>query len=284
MTSPVYPSLDTSSLLKQTDVPDFVKKLNHAAMDKPIPSDSSGITNALDNMLHKITDLTNEYDPKEYKDCRYGNKGHTAWVKALEERWNYIASNLEADSMDISQENADLIRKYFLRSFGNPVRIDYGTGHEMQFILFLKVLYDCGIIKDADLSGVALNVMSSYFKLIQHLIDRYNLEPAGSKGVWGLDHFQFMPFLLGSAQLVSSTSIHPSEVIEGDYMMDHTDEYIFLQTLSYIKQKIKRVSLDIAAPMLYEICMTCSWHKINQGLMEMYINDIAHLIRIGNNC
>ena len=49
---------------------------------------------------------------------------------------------------------------YLYDSFGNPTRIDYGTGHEMAFCMFLSCLFKVGILFCDDKVAVVAYVFS----------------------------------------------------------------------------------------------------------------------------
>lgn len=101
-------------------------------------------------------------------------------------------------------EHAEEISTYLCESFGNDTRIDYGTGHEMAFAMFLLCLFKIKALKDADTKIVAVKVFNEYLKLARKLQTVYKMEPAGSHGVWSLDDYQFLPFIFGSGQLLSN--------------------------------------------------------------------------------
>ena len=81
--------------------------------------------------------------------------------------------------------------------------MDYGTGHEASFGLFLLCLtlirfFEPRVEVERDL---VLVVFLRYMRLCWRLQDVYKLEPAGSHGVWGLDDYCFLPYIFGSGQL-----------------------------------------------------------------------------------
>lgn len=97
------------------------------------------------------------------------------------------------------------ITPYLLCSFGSFGRVDYGSGHELCFSIFLLCLLLLRFFQPAadEERLLVLGVFERYMRIVWRLQDVYKLEPAGSHGVWGLDDYHFLPYLWGSAQLRS---------------------------------------------------------------------------------
>ena len=55
----------------------------------------------------------------------------------------------------------------------------------------------------------------------------YILEPAGARGVWGLDEYQFIPFIFGASQLIDHKEIKPKGILDDKILEDYKNEYIF---------------------------------------------------------
>jgi serine/threonine-protein phosphatase 2A activator len=95
------------------------------------------------------------------------------------------------------------VRPYLLTAFGSFVRMDYGTGHETSFAVFLLCLTLIRFLgfNSEEARDIVLLVFVRYLRLCWRLQDVYRLEPAGSHGVWGLDDSHFLGYIFGSAQL-----------------------------------------------------------------------------------
>lgn len=95
------------------------------------------------------------------------------------------------------------VKPLFLTSFGSFTRMDYGTGHETSFALFLFTLTLVRFFRSTEEEEreLVLRVFVRYLQLCWKLQDSYRLEPAGSHGVWGLDDSSFLGYIFGSGQL-----------------------------------------------------------------------------------
>lgn len=79
--------------------------------------------------------------------------------------------------------------------------------------------------------------MCRYLSLVRKVQTVYKLEPAGSQGVWGLDDYQFIPFIWGSAQFMGpSAPIEPRQFMETDVVTAYHEDYMFLACIKYINE------------------------------------------------
>ena len=168
---------------------------------------------------------------------------------------------------------------YLSESFGNATRIDYGTGHELAFLVFLRCLDRLGVLQPSDRRSVVLVVLHAYLTLMRHVQNTYKLEPAGSHGVWGLDDYQFAPFLLGAAQLVGHPEVAPNSIHDDNLLQAHAPDFLYLAAIKFIKQ-MKRGHFGEHSPMLNDISALGSWRTVASGLARMYEGEVLGKMQV----
>ena len=217
-------------------------------------------------LLNHIHESTSSHPPLETQS-RFGNPAFKTWLSDL-------PSLLDLHLDFIPLEHRQELKEYLLVSFGNPSRIDYGTGHETHFIVFLLCLDKIGLFNaEQDYPHLVLVVFWRYILLMRHLTTLYWLEPAGSHGVWGLDDYHFLPFLFGSWQLAPHKFLTPKCIHNQEILSEFSRDYMYLSCVSFVNS-IKSASLRWHSPMLDDISSAKSWSKIANGMINMYKADV----------
>ena len=163
------------------------------------------------------------------------------------------------------------LKTYLLDSFGSYERIDYGTGHELNFVVFLYCLFKMGVLKaPEDLKPAINKIFERYLQLMRKIQVVYMLEPAGSHGVWGLDDYQHLAFLFGASQLVKNQSYAPESINTESALNNGSEDYMYLGCIKFIKQVKSCVPFWESSPMLNDISACPSWEKVQSGLMKMF--------------
>ncbi|CAM9124795.1 unnamed protein product, partial [Discosporangium mesarthrocarpum] len=235
--------------------------------------DREGPIEYIVDILDTMSSWVDEYPPLE-QPMRFGNKSFRQWHKRLEQEAKGMMFKLLP--ADLQEANVELI-PYLLTSFGHPVRIDYGTGHETNFVVWMcdaGCLYKLGILTKDDLASAVLRVFHSYLKVMRRLQTVYVLEPAGSHGVWGLDDFHCLPFLWGSSQLIDHSSILPRDVHNEKILVTGGEDYLYLGAINFIKSLKKGAPFSECCPMLNDISQLESWRKVNSGMHRLYEGEV----------
>ncbi|KAK6503183.1 Serine/threonine-protein phosphatase 2A activator 1 [Arthrobotrys musiformis] len=236
-------------------------------------------------LLATIEAIIDEIPPIE-GPRRFGNVAFRTWFSTLEARSPELLRKYLPESIvntpakgvdDITA--VDELQVYLLGGFGSAQRLDYGTGHELSFFAFLCGIWVLGGFETGkDELGLVFKAFDAYLAIIRKLVLTYNLEPAGSHGVWGLDDHSFLPYIFGSAQLAATPEgmgpPAPGSIVDANTVERERRRNMYFGAIGFIRD-VKKGPFWEHSPYLYDISGAIGgWKKINMGMMKMYAAEV----------
>ncbi|CAG7974308.1 unnamed protein product [Penicillium salamii] len=304
----IHESQDVSAFLTSkayTDIMTWVLQLNRSMFPLKLPDNTtqawtinsdaiqySGPVRQLQRLLLKLEDIIQEVPP-DTGPRRFGNISFRRWCEVVDSRASDLlkeclpAELLQQGASQIEGATAETeLKAYLMGSWGSGQRLDYGTGHELSFLAFLGGIWKLNGFPKADPGveerAIVIGVFHPYLDLIRKLIKTYNLEPAGSHGVWGLDDHSFAPYIFGSAQLSPAitegdltpeegsllNSADPGGVAKANIVEKERQTNLYFAAIGFIYD-VKRGPFWEHSPMLFDISgIRAGWGKINKVCMS----------------
>ncbi|KAF9581042.1 hypothetical protein BGW38_002089, partial [Lunasporangiospora selenospora] len=212
----------------------YIQALNTAVANRkvsdpiPVSEPVTKIIALLDTLDSWITLVPPKPDPQ-----RFGNLAFRDYIGMFEEKSTELLEALLPQNLHVAIKE---ISPYLTQGLGHGTRIDYGSGHELSFVAWLSCLEMIGFLQHGDHAAVVLRVFVRYLELVRKLQRTYQLEPAGSHGVWGLDDYQFLPYLWGSSQLKDNERLRPIAVMQVPLLEQYAPDYLYFRAIQSIHE------------------------------------------------
>lgn len=247
-----------------TNLADSVKGCENTHYKEPV---SEAVQSTM-QILNKINELVDKYPV--IQDAHTSRFGKVEFRDFYDDLQANAREMVAAAYPSLNGDQIEELSVYLYESWGNKRRIDYGSGHELNFICFLYGLYVYEVFDlEKDDVNLVLKVFVEYLRIMRILETKYWLEPAGSHGVWGLDDYHFLPFLFGAHQLATHRHLRPKSIHNEEIVEMFMDKYIYFGCVAFINS-VKTASLRWHSPMLDDISGVKTWAKVAEGMIKMY--------------
>jgi len=147
----------------------FFTHLQNSVKSKPIsatPQNPKPEYLAFAKFFTNLEALLEECPPIQ-QPMRFGNKAFTTWYNKLVTPIDTLLEELLVGSKKAAKEEVAL---YLQESFGSEVRIDYGTGHELNFAIFLLCLCQLQVLDaKVDSESIVRNIFYRYIGLMRRI-------------------------------------------------------------------------------------------------------------------
>jgi serine/threonine-protein phosphatase 2A activator len=253
------------------DLLDFITDLAAAVKGKPTDYDCGPISPMIQGLLNLLSHIDTIITHHPVQDTATTRFGKPEFRDVYDEITCTSQQLLLSTIPGLEPDQALEISTYLNESFGNRTRIDYGSGHELNFVAFLLCLYKLGLIKkEDDFTPLILKVFTKYMSTMRTLQREYWLEPAGSHGVWGLDDYHFLPFLFGASQLATHLHLRPKSIHNKDLVDMFWRKYMYFECIHFINEVKTTATLRWHSPMLDDISAVKTWSKLSEGMIKMF--------------
>ena len=148
----------------------FAKDLQAAARGRTVREAlaMSAVCEGAVSMLETMGGWVEEIPPQQ-QPMRFGNKAFKDWHARLLAELPALLGTVLGPSPASAQDAAPELAPYLGAAFGDPQRIDYGTGHEASFAAWMLAMLRVGAFTPEDMAALALRVFPAYLRLMRKL-------------------------------------------------------------------------------------------------------------------